>query len=84
MGGKVRIVLSDENGNSAHIAEHGLTLDEVESVLIDLATTFDISDSSGRPFAFGDDEFGSVYRDSVPSGTLEFAASQPLPSHMRT
>lgn len=43
----------DEGSNTAHIAEHGLTADEVESTLFDEATTFDISESSGRPVAFG-------------------------------
>jgi len=39
--------------NTAHIAEHGLTPEEVESALFDDRTTFDVSDSSGRPIAFG-------------------------------
>ena len=43
----------DEGSNTAHIAEHGLTTEEVESTLFDENTTFDVSDSSGRPIAFG-------------------------------
>ncbi len=43
----------DPAGNTAHIAEHGLTPREVESALFDENTTFDVSDSSGRPIAFG-------------------------------
>ena len=43
----------DEFSNTAHIAEHGLTPEEVESALFDDQTTFDVSDSSGRPIAFG-------------------------------
>ena len=43
----------DEEGNTAHIAEHGLEPEEVESVLRGETTTFDVSDSSGRPIAFG-------------------------------
>jgi uncharacterized DUF497 family protein len=43
----------DVEGNTAHIAEHGLTPEEVESVFYDEKTTFDVSDSSGRPIAFG-------------------------------
>jgi hypothetical protein len=40
----------DERGsNTAHIAEHGLTPEEVERALFDDNTTFDVSDSSGRP-----------------------------------
>src|SRR6266702_1117167 len=50
----------DEGSNTAHIAEHGLMPDEVECVLIDEKSTFDVSDSSdssdssGRPIAFSD------------------------------
>ena len=46
--------LDDESSNSAHIAEHGLTPSEIESALFDEHTTFDVSESSGRPIAFGD------------------------------
>jgi uncharacterized DUF497 family protein len=42
-----------EGSNTAHVAEHGLTPDEVEAALFDENTTFDVSDSSGRPIAFG-------------------------------
>jgi uncharacterized DUF497 family protein len=45
--------LDDDWGNTAHIAEHGLTPEEVEAALVDETTTFDVSDSSGRPIAFG-------------------------------
>ena len=45
--------LDDERGNTAHLAEHGLTSEEVESVLFDANAMFDTSDSSGRPLAFG-------------------------------
>jgi uncharacterized DUF497 family protein len=48
----------DEGGNTAHIAEHGLTPEEVESVLFGANTTFDVSDSSGRPIAFGSTDTG--------------------------
>jgi hypothetical protein len=45
---------NDEDGNLAHIADHGLTPEEVEfALIIDEDTTFDVSDSSGRPIAFG-------------------------------
>ncbi len=43
----------DEGSNTAHVAEHGLTAEEVESALFDENTTFDVSDSSGHPIAFG-------------------------------
>jgi hypothetical protein len=46
-------VPEDEGSNTAHIAEHGLTTGEVEFALRDENTTFDVSDSSGRPIAFG-------------------------------
>lgn len=44
---------SDVDGNTAHIAEHGLTPDEVESVLRNRAASFGVSDSTGRPAVFG-------------------------------
>ena len=44
---------SEEGSNTAHIVEHGMTPEEVESALFDDDTTFDVSDSSGRPIAFG-------------------------------
>jgi uncharacterized DUF497 family protein len=43
----------DGGSNAAHIAEHGLTPQEVKFALFDENTTFDVSDSSGRPIAFG-------------------------------
>jgi uncharacterized DUF497 family protein len=43
----------DDGGNTAHIEAHGLTPQEVESALFDANTTFDVSDSTGRPIAFG-------------------------------
>ena len=48
----------DDSSNAAHIAEHGLTPEEVEFALLDDKTTFDVSDSSGRPIAFGTTETG--------------------------
>jgi uncharacterized DUF497 family protein len=48
----------DEGSNTAHIAEHGLTPEEVESALFDENTTFDLSDSSRRPIAFGTTDTG--------------------------
>jgi uncharacterized DUF497 family protein len=48
----------DEGSNKAHIAEHGLTPEEVESALHDEKTMFDLSDSSGRPIAFGRTDTG--------------------------
>jgi hypothetical protein len=48
----------DADGNTAHIAEHDLTPPEVEAALFDENTTFDLSDSSGRPIAFGSTDTG--------------------------
>jgi len=48
----------DEGSNTAHIAEHGLSPEEVESALLDEKTTFEVSDSSGRPIAFGSTRTG--------------------------
>jgi uncharacterized DUF497 family protein len=48
----------DDAGNTAHIAEHDLTPEEVETALFDARTTFDVSDSSGRPIAFGTTDTG--------------------------
>jgi uncharacterized DUF497 family protein len=48
----------DEASNTAHIAEHGLTPDEVESAFFDEYTTFDVSGSSDRPIAFGSTDTG--------------------------
>ena len=42
----------DPLGNVRHIAEHGLTTEEVEAVLND-PDSADRSDSSGRPSVFG-------------------------------
>jgi uncharacterized DUF497 family protein len=50
--------LDDEGSNTAHIAEHGLTPEEVQFALFDEHTTFDVSDSSGRPIAFGTTDTG--------------------------
>jgi uncharacterized DUF497 family protein len=44
---------NDEGSNTAHIAEHDLTPEEVEAALFDENTVFDLSHSSGRPIAFG-------------------------------
>lgn len=48
----------EPGGNTAHIAEHDLTAAEVESALLYENTTFDLSDSSGLPIAFGSTDTG--------------------------
>jgi hypothetical protein len=44
---------SDPDGNTAHIAEHDLTPEEVESVLRNPDAPHDTSGSTGRPSVFG-------------------------------
>ncbi|MBY0525698.1 MAG: hypothetical protein K2R98_19995 [Gemmataceae bacterium] len=43
----------DEDGNVQHIAEHGVTKEEVASVLQNRNNPVEESDSSGRPSTFG-------------------------------
>ena len=43
----------DPDGNVQHIAEHGISVDEVEDVLRDRDSTDTISKSSGQPITFG-------------------------------
>jgi uncharacterized DUF497 family protein len=46
--------LEDEpDGNVQHVAEHGLTVEEVESAVADRGGWTDESRSSGRPITFG-------------------------------
>ncbi len=44
----------DPEGNVQHIAEHDLTKEEVEDVLLNSDNLETESDSSGRPIVFGD------------------------------
>jgi uncharacterized DUF497 family protein len=43
----------EPDGNVQHIAEHGLTVAEVESVLLNADNETDASASTGRPITFG-------------------------------
>ena len=43
----------DPDGNVQHIAEHDITVDEVEEVLLDRDSEDTVSKSSGRPITFG-------------------------------
>ena len=43
----------DADGDVQHIAEHGITVEEVEEVLLDRDSEDTISRSSGRPITFG-------------------------------
>jgi hypothetical protein len=48
------VVWDDEpGGNVEHVAEHGLTPDEVDAVLLDDLIPTAHSDSTGRPCKFG-------------------------------
>jgi hypothetical protein len=44
---------NDPDGNVGHIAEHGLTPEEVDSVLINPTNPTAVSRSSGNPAVFG-------------------------------
>ena len=43
----------DADGNGVHIAEHGITPEEVESVMQNPSNPTEPSDSTGRPLTFG-------------------------------
>jgi hypothetical protein len=50
----VQVIWDDEpGGNVEHIAEHGLTPDEVDEVLLDDTVPTSFSRSSGSPCKFG-------------------------------
>jgi len=62
----------DEDGNVAHIAEHDLTPDDCNAVLVDPEET-GVSRSSGRPIAFGytpDGRYVCVVYEEVDEFTL--------------
>lgn len=46
--------------NEGHVAEHGLTLDEVDSVLLDPHSVVSFSRSSGRPVRSGKSSAGRL------------------------
>jgi uncharacterized DUF497 family protein len=48
----------DPGGNVQHIAEHGITVEEVEEVLSDPNSVTKGSRSSGRPITFGETSDG--------------------------
>lgn len=43
----------DPAGNVQHILQHGLTMDDVEAVLLDPRSQTTLSNSSGEPITFG-------------------------------
>lgn len=48
----------DPDGNVQHIAEHGVTVDEVEEVLSDPDSSTEVSASSTRSITFGETATG--------------------------
>jgi uncharacterized DUF497 family protein len=48
----------DPDGNVQHIAEHGITMDDVEEVLSDPDASVTFSRSSGRSISFGETSDG--------------------------
>ena len=46
-------VADDSAGNGQHITGHGITVEEVEEVLLDRDSADTISRSTGRPITFG-------------------------------
>ena len=81
-----RIIWDDENdpdGNVEHISEHGLTIDDVEHVLLN-PTNEGISQSSGLPVVWGDtpdDRSLIIVYDQVDEGTIRvitaYGVSEP-------
>jgi uncharacterized DUF497 family protein len=67
----------DPEGNVQHVAEHGLTIDDVESVLL-RATSEGHSQSSGRPCSFGYTPTGEyiivIYEAIEPDGAYPVTA----------
>ena len=43
----------DPDGNVQHILDHGISMDEVEEVLLDRDSVTTVSRSSGNPITFG-------------------------------
>jgi len=48
----------DPQGNARHVAEHGITMEEVEEVLLNENNPVGESRSSGRPITFGETSTG--------------------------
>jgi uncharacterized DUF497 family protein len=70
----------DPDGNVQHIAEHGMTVDEVEDMLHAADEVF-ASHSSGRPIAFGYTSTGkhiAVVFEIIDENPLAVYPSQPM------
>jgi len=71
----------DPDGNVQHCAEHGVTKEEVEEVLLN-ATDTDISQSSRRPVVFGDASTGRhlmVVYDEIDEDTIYPVTAYEVP-----
>ena len=66
----------DPRGNIRHIAEHGVTPEEVEEVLNDGHSRMSYSASSGRPITFGWTEAGRYL-----AVVWEIADEEPLTAY---
>ena len=76
----------DPGGNVLHIAEHGLTKEDVEDVF-DNPTGMDISRSSGRPVVFGATQSGRyimVAYDVVDASTVYPVTAYDVPRKRRS
>jgi uncharacterized DUF497 family protein len=75
----------DPDGNVTHCAQHGVTREEVEEVLLD-ATDADVSRSSGRPVVFGDTRTGRhvmVVYEEIEAGTVYPVTAYEVPRRPR-
>jgi uncharacterized DUF497 family protein len=75
----------DPEGNVQHCAEHGVTKDEVDEVLL-AATDADVSRSSGRPAVFGDTSAGRhlmVIYEEIDEDTIYPVTAYEVPRRRR-
>ncbi len=75
----------DPEGNVLHIAEHGITEEEVEE-LFENATDADISRTSGRPVLFGETRTGRhlmVAYDEIDTDTAYPVTAFEVPRRQR-
>lgn len=75
----------DPDGNVQHCTDHGVAKEEVEEVL-ESATDFDISRSSGRPVVFGDTREGRhlmVVYEEIDAKTVYPVTAYEVPRRQR-
>ena len=71
----------DLDGNVHHCAEHGISQEEVEEVLLN-PTDVDVSQSSGRPVVFGDTSTGKhlmVVYEEIDADTVYPVTAYEVP-----